>query len=643
MKIKLKPLVVAATNGKEKDVSSSKQTQSSNTDYTTNTKPIADNYAKAIQTAISKWPEQSSHEKAAKALAGGLIRSGWDKDKVQGLLKAISEKTGMDSVIPSKAIASVLERSQKGEKFFGWPTLIKLTSQEIVNQLKEELGLTNNGSKAPQSNFEILDEPSIELTRPLALIEGRGYAASWLNIRRTVTQTTDENGLIITHNPPKVIEERSLLVMRNDGVLFGTDDNPLNKLGFTINLNEAPQISKLWSSKGVKSYKAGERVDPKIVFEKLCDVIDTFMDFDHSITSQRTMCELIASFIMATWFLDSFNVISQLWLNGERGSGKSQLLTLISQTSYLGQITLAGSSFASLRDIVDSGSTLCLDEAENLEPQKLESNKRELLLSGNRRGSLVTLKKKNSNNEWQNHYIHIYSAKVFAAIERPDTVLASRVIIIPLIRTANKLKANIDPQDFTKWPHDSQLLNDELWALALSNLGKLSSYEAKVNELSSLTGRLLEPWRAILAVALWLDEQGATGLWERMNNLSQDYQRERQEFDSDDVNSLIIRALCECLGCEIVKLREVNEVDLKATKIFVLTSTIEAQATKLIGEFELNIDYYEVSSRRIGKKLSKMRFEKARKGGSGNSGWKVSEKELARWINTLGIRPYEDK
>ena len=44
-------------------------------------------------------------------------------------------------------------------------------------------------------------------------------------------------------------------------------------------------------------------------------------------------------------------------------------------------------------------------------------------------------------------------------------------------------------------------------------------------------GRTLEPWRAILAVAHWLEDQGATDLYPRMLDLAQAYQTERGDLE----------------------------------------------------------------------------------------------------------------
>jgi len=88
------------------------------------------------------------------------------------------------------------------------------------------------------------------------------------------------------------------------------------------------------------------------------------------------------------------------------------------------------------------------------------------------------------------------------SIQLPDNVLASRSIVIPLIRTPDRYRANADPLDDKAWPHDCRQLIDDLWALTLAHLPELREYERAVSQKARLAGRSLEPWGAILAVAL---------------------------------------------------------------------------------------------------------------------------------------------
>lgn len=510
-----------------------------------------------------------------------------------------------------------------------------------VEELEALVDAPRPQAHAAQPIIELLDSAPLALRRPLALIGDYAYAAIWPHVKATITETIDKAGNIAKHNPPIVKHEQRMCIVRSDGVIFGGGTNDIADIGLDIHLPEIPPNEKLWSAPGVKTFLSGSRPLPSEVFNQVADVIDRFIDFDHSLAEQRTMAEMVACYIMATWFLDGFKVIGFIWPNGERGSGKTQLLSLIAELSYIGQLILAGGSFASLRDMADYGATLCFDDAENLsDPKRTDPDKRTLLLAGNRRGNTVPVKEPASDRTWRTRYVNTFCARAFSAIRLPDQVLASRTIIVPLIRTPDRLRANADPLEYSLWPHDRRGLIDSLWSLGIVHLAELPKYEAQVNERATLTGRSLEPWRALLAVAVWLEDAGVPGLYARMERLSTNYQKERQQFESSDTTALVIRALCKCLNCDLVNLCDPCDLTTESVtdeKVFVRTVSIEAAAKEIAEGDELDIDMEKFGSRQIGRILSKLRFEKGSEGGTHKKGWKISRRELSRFVRSLGL------
>jgi len=509
-----------------------------------------------------------------------------------------------------------------------------------VDELEALVNAPRPQPKPAQPIIELLDNAPPALRRPLALVGQYAYATIWPHVKATVTETADKDGNIVKHDPPLVTHERRLCVVRNDGVVFGGGTYDILELGLDLHLSEIPPDEKLWSAPGVKSFVSGQRPRPGEVFGQVADIVDRFIDFDRSLAGQRTMAEMVACYILATWFLDAFKVIGFIWPNGERGSGKTQLLTIIAELGYLGQLILAGGSYASLRDLADYGATLCFDDAENLsDPKRTDPDKRTLLLAGNRRGNTVPVKEAIPGGGWRTRYVNTFCARAFSAIRLPDSVLASRAIIVPLIRTPDRYRANADPLEYSLWPHDRRTLIDNLWALALLNLAKLSQYEARINEGATLTGRDLEPWRGLLTVALWLEDCGVTGLYSRLESLSTGYQKERQQLESGDLTALVIRALCRCLGCDVVTFCDPCDVSEEITneKEFIRTGDIEAAAKVIAEADELDIDMEKIGSRQIGRILSKLRFEKGNEGGTHKKGWKVSRREVGRFVRSLGL------
>jgi hypothetical protein len=516
---------------------------------------------------------------------------------------------------------------------------------------------------------EILDAPPATMVRPLALVDGRAYAAAWLYVRITRFETRNRKGEPVKLDPPLVETSRRLFVVRQDGVTFGPGaDQPLDELGLEVALPQMPHPSRTWSPAGVSAYRDGHRPDPADVFNRVADVVSHFVDFDRSLASQRTMCELVACYVLATWVLDAFNVIGYLWPNGERGSGKTVLLHCVAEMAYLGHVILAGGSYASLRDLAEYGATLAFDDAENLaDPRRTEADKRALLLAGNRRGSTVTVKELGPDNTWRTRHVNAFCPRLFSAIQLPDNVLASRAIVVPLIRTLDRSRASVDPLDHDVWPHDRRRLIDDLWALALAHLPEFRDCARAANQKARLTGRNLEPWHAILAVALWLDrhdpgaalrreaplagpggemESRETGLWDRMEDLSVRYQAERPDSGSSDFTFFVFQALyisivvdfCDTVGVKVkAMMHDELPPEVEVPHSFeVTTQRVVDQARGFA--HTIDVDPCRVTNRRVGCVLGRLRIQKApRPGGRGSRRWLVTRDDLYRWATAYGL------
>lgn len=493
--------------------------------------------------------------------------------------------------------------------------------------------------KAAPATVELLDVAPLTIRRPLALIGGRAYAAIWPHVQVTISETLDKQGNVVRLNPPQVRREQRLLIVRDDGCLFGDGgDEPLESLGLDVHLPEIPTTEKLWATPSVKAYQAGIRPDPAAVFTRVVETVDRFISFDRSLAEQSAMCELVACYIVATYFLDAFTVFGFLWPNGDRGSGKTQLLLIVTELAYLGQTILAGGSYASLRDLADYGATIAFDDAENLaDPRRADPDKRTLLLAGNRRGNTVPVKEPATDRTWRTRHVSTFCPRLFSAIRLPDDVLASRSIIVPLIRTTDRAKANADPLDYKLWPHDRRQLVDDLWALGLAHIQALPHAEMLVNDNADLAGRTLEPWRAILATALWLDDNGIKGLFKRINALSLAYQRERPDFESGDLTRLTVKALLRCTETSVSSVLSMASIKYReGAKCWALkTKDITEAAKAVVTEEELDLDPERVTSRRLGRVLGRLRLEK--NPDTSKRSWLVKETDLASLSLAFGL------
>jgi hypothetical protein len=207
--------------------------------------------------------------------------------------------------------------------------------------------------------------------------------------------------------------------------------------------------------------------------------------------------------------------------------------------------------------------------------------------------------------------------------------MASRTIILPLLRTPNKSKGNIDPLEYENWPHDRRRLVDDLWGLALHKLPHLPKLDKWVGENAKLVGRNLQPWRAVLAIAIWLQHCGVEGLYERMENLSLDYQKERPELEIADTTRIVIQALCSCASSAI-RANSANSANKYVRQVNVTVADVTAAAKKIIVDEDIDLNTSYVTNKKIGRILSKLRFpEIPRQGGKGSRLREVNLNDLA--------------
>ena len=460
---------------------------------------------------------------------------------------------------------------------------------------------------------EILDAAPETIRRPLCIVADRGYLTTWVHIRA---------------NGEDAVKR---VVLRDDGAMFADPPVPgalpLADLGVNVDLKHVPHFDSLFRGAALKRYASGERVRPAEVFARVRAVVDHFMDFAHSLGDQNDLVDLIALYIVASYLLDAFSVIGYVWPNGDKGAGKTKLLVIVTGLGYLGVLVTAGGSFASLRDLADYGATIGFDDSETImDVRRADPDKRTLLLAGNRKGTYVTLKEPVGDHGWTTRYVHAFCPRLFSAINLPDETLASRTIVVPLVRSADNTKANRDPADHDMWPLERRRLIDDLWALGLANLTTLRAYDRRIPERVPLVGRVLEPWRAVLAVALWLQEKhGVAGVFDRMTALAERYQEERGDIEETSPVRLLILALRRML-----ETAEASSMDATPTDIAASMNQIAV---------EDDIDHPGetfTNARKVGRLLQRLRMARAERT-AGAKRWRVSADGLDALARAYGM------
>src|SRR4029434_6815930 len=112
-------------------------------------------------------------------------------------------------------------------------------SGHTLQDLEALIEVPRTQIKATPATVELLDDSPLTMRRPLALIEGRAYAAIWPWVKVTRTEVTTKAGEVLKLQVPEVSQEQRLTLVRDDGVIFGEQmDKPFEDLGFDVQLAE---------------------------------------------------------------------------------------------------------------------------------------------------------------------------------------------------------------------------------------------------------------------------------------------------------------------------------------------------------------------------------------------------------------------
>ena len=100
------------------------------------------------------WPKAAgSRQDVALALAGRLLRAGWDEDRTGWLIGKVAAAGGDDEASKRATAAGyTAKRLAAGDNATGWRRLAELVGAEVVNRVREWLGATDTADTTAEVN-----------------------------------------------------------------------------------------------------------------------------------------------------------------------------------------------------------------------------------------------------------------------------------------------------------------------------------------------------------------------------------------------------------------------------------------------------------------------------------------------------------
>ena len=213
--------------------------------------------------------------------------------------------------------------------------------------------------------------------------------------------------------------------------------------------------------------------------------------------------DLVALWIIGTYFHQLFNTYPYLFLHGVKQSGKSKLLKFIKLLSFKGLFAGNISPSSLFRIVQANRPTLCIDEQDSLTSRSNVPELRDLLNSGYKRGSVVYRSvQKSQKTDYSVDSFEVYCPKVLANIWGLENVLEDRCITITMLRMKNVRFSDAEIfEDDEIW----QQIRNLLYLYLFTNWkGIKEEYQAMPNE-TKLKSRHWELWKPILTIAKYID------------------------------------------------------------------------------------------------------------------------------------------
>jgi len=95
------------------------------------------------------WPAEGSRQDTALALAGSLLRGGWDVEDVEHFIEAVAQAAGDEET--SKRVTAgefTAKRLHTGGRATGWPTLAALVGDQVADRVAAWLGIVLRAADA---------------------------------------------------------------------------------------------------------------------------------------------------------------------------------------------------------------------------------------------------------------------------------------------------------------------------------------------------------------------------------------------------------------------------------------------------------------------------------------------------------------
>ena len=351
---------------------------------------------------------------------------------------------------------------------------------------------------------------------------------------------------------PYLITSSKELVSYEDSALKG------------INLKTDSIDTARLSYKGLSAFLKSEReIDIYELYQRIYGYIGRFILFP-----EASYLSLITLWIMGTYVFMIFRYFPYIWLNAEKGSGKTLLMEILAKIAFNGDLIINPTEAVIFRDVSNNLITMFIDEVEQLRKRDKDiySSLISLLNAGFNKSNKVKRTEGTGKGTFIVKAYDAYSPKMFAGINEIDDVLQDRTIRIPLLRKKNTEKVQRYKESQETIELQTQI-RDDLYIFALSFAKDIAELYQKDGEqgiegLAHLSNRELDIWEPMMLLANIVDasSNGQSNITEQMEALSKKSFEEKQNESVTQNETYKLLTVAKAMLDDLPALSEENGV-----------------------------------------------------------------------------------
>lgn len=280
----------------------------------------------------------------------------------------------------------------------------------------------------------------------------------------------------------------------------------LEERNYKLRNDIKPSVCNLRPKAAVEFVK-GKSVSLFDCFNKLNEHMKKYIVFE-----DERVYTILALWVIGTYMYRLFRYFPYIWLNADKGSGKTRVMEVITPLAF-NSIIAVNHSEASVFRLVDvDGATLLIDEFEKLKKDN-QQGIMTLLNSGfNAEASVVRNEK--SNDTFNPKTFSAYSPKMFAGIDDISDVLMDRCIKIKMFEKSRGVSVERYKVDDIM-AENIKKLRDDLYICGLQHgSGIKELYDSNSITLpSELSDRECDIWEVLFSIAKCIDNTSNSDLF----------------------------------------------------------------------------------------------------------------------------------